>query len=271
MKNFKDINWLVDNLANEKLIVIDTRGELESKEIGYNLFRKSHLKNARYMSLDDHMTGEVGQHGGRHPLVDLDDFKDKLEDIGVSNDSLVLIYDDGQLPMASRLWYLLKYIGKEEVYILKGGFPEVLARGLDLEEGDGLQYQRGHLDIRLQEDILVDMDYVKDQLKKGNIVVDSRSRERYEGIVEPIDRIAGHIPGCINYPWMDLMDLDYDLDKIRKHFSGLGQDDFVVHCGSGVTGCVNFIFMDEVNLKAKLYLGGYSDWISYENNEIAKS
>ncbi len=271
MKNFVDINWLRENLSSEKLIVIDTRGELDSKEIGYDLYRKGHLKGARYMSLDDHMTGPIEKHGGRHPLVDVEKFKGNLEEMGVSDDSTLVIYDDGSLPMASRLWYLLRYIGKDRIYILKGGYQAIVDGGLDLDHGDPGSYERGSLNLKLDASILADIAYVKSHLDSGKALVDSRSRERYDGIEEPIDRIAGHIPGAINYPWMEAAGLAYDIDRIKEHFSRIGGEDIVVHCGSGVTGCVNFIFMEEVGLKPRLYLGGYSDWISYEDNQIAKS
>ena len=267
MKNFRDINWLKENINREDLIIIDSRGELLSKEFGYEEFRKSHLKNAAYLSLEDHLSGKVGKHGGRNPMVDVPTFKEKLESIGMNNNSLVLIYDDGKLSMAARTLYLLKYIGKGKSYILEGGYLAIVEAGLELEAGEMTARPKGRLTIKIDSSILVGMEDVRERLDQGRIVIDSRARNRYEGLEEPLDPIAGHIAGAVNYPYEETMESNYDLDIVRGIFKDIGEKDPVVHCGSGVTGCVNFLFLEEIGLSPKLYLGGYSDWISYEENE----
>ena len=102
-------------------------------------------------------------------------------------------------------------------------------------------------------------------------MVDARTEERYRGIIEPIDRIPGHIPSAINLPWTDLCkyNTDTDITEIKKHFKSVeNYNKITVHCGSGITATVNILFMEEANLSAKLYVGGYSDWISYPENEV---
>ncbi len=121
--------------------------------------------------------------------------------------------------------------------------------------------------------IEVSIEEVREALKDPkSAVIDSRTAERFRGEVEPIDKVAGHIPGAVNYPWTDLTEGERvpDLDELMDHFKPLkGYDQLIVHCGSGITGTVNVLFMEEIGLKPKLYVGGWSDWITYPENEVA--
>ncbi|MCT4509222.1 MAG: rhodanese-like domain-containing protein [Tepidibacter sp.] len=104
-----------------------------------------------------------------------------------------------------------------------------------------------------------------------SIIIDSRSLERYKGEVEPIDKKAGHIPSAQNYFWLDVLEDDKmkDIKKLKDHFNEvLKYKNVIVHCGSGITGCVNYVALDEIGVKSKLYLGSWSDWISYDENEL---
>ncbi|NLX61626.1 MAG: hypothetical protein GXZ06_03770 [Tissierellia bacterium] len=121
---------------------------------------------------------------------------------------------------------------------------------------------------------MADVEDVKKAINnKNQVIVDSRVAERYRGEIEPIDKVPGHIPSAVNFPWTDLARFyeDYDESKIKEHYKDLaGYDKIIVHCGSGITPTVNLLFMEAAGLSPIFYVGGYSDWISYEDNEVVK-
>ncbi len=274
MKNFVTTRWLKGNLDMENLLIFDVRYELGNEEYGKEEYNKGHIEGAIFVPMEDLLTGDVGNHGGRHPLPDMDQFVRSINDLGVDDFKTVVIYDDGELAMAGRLWWMLKYIGKDQVFLLKDGIKEWKNNdyGLSIEKVE--PSKGGELTLKMNNRMIADVEDVKEAIGKNNeIIVDSRTPDRYKGEIEPIDRIPGHIPAAVNYPWTELVeDLgEIDADKLVAHYSELAQyNKIIVHCGSGITGTVNIMFMDEIGLKPVLYLGGYSDWISYEGNEIIK-
>lgn len=273
MKNFKDSKWLMENIDKENIIVLDARAALGDPLQGKRDYGKAHIKGARFVSLEDVLTGELRTNGGRHPLPNLDKFIEDMKDLGVCDSKTILIYDDGTLAMAGRLWYLLKLIGKEEVYILEGGIEAFLENGGEVTDELPLIERASDLSLNLKEDILVYINYVKEKIDDlSTAIVDVRAHERYIGKVEPLDSVAGHIRGALNYPWTDLLDNNkIEADKLEEKFKDLKTyDEIIIHCGSGITGTVAMILLDEVGIKSKLYAGGYSDWVSYEDNEVVK-
>lgn len=272
MKNFIDSLWLNKNIHKEDLVILDARADLKDPENGLREYEKSHIVASYFVSLEGTMTGQVEKHGGRHPLPNLNSFKEGMEALGLSNSSTIVIYDDGNYAMAGRLWWMLKYIGLEKVYILKDGFESWKSKGYPVTSEVSKVEKRGSLEINLQKDLLVGIDGVKEAINsQDKIIVDARASNRYRGEVEPFDRIPGHIPSSINFPWTDLVESFSPMDKgkLEKHFKSLEEyDEVIVHCGSGITGTVPFLFMEEIGLKPKLYLGGYSDWVSYEDNKV---
>lgn len=274
MKNFVTGKWLVGNINNEDLIILDARAALSDPLEGRKQYNKGHIKGAQFVSLKDTMTGDIKTHGGRHPLPELDKFLKEMENKGVSDRSKVVIYDDGSIAMAGRLWWLLKYIGKEEVYILKGGIEAYTRESGELTDEIPENIETGQLELDINKDMNVGMDYVRDIIgKEDRAIVDVRAHERYIGKVEPLDAVAGHIESALNYPWEDsfkdgeLM----SLEKLEERFQDLKKyKEVVVHCGSGITGTVMVLLLDELGVDSKLYAGGYSDWISYKENKVVK-
>lgn len=254
-------------------VIIDCRYDMTNPAYGPKAYSESHVKGAYYIDLEKDMTASLGQHGGRHPMKDLLAFTEKIGSFGITNQTVV-IYDDGDMPMASRLWFMLRLIGLKEVYIIKGGFNKLKDQVPLTQELP--QTYTSQLEMHYQSDLIVDMETVKAAINNEDIaIVDSRANERYRGLVEPFDKIAGRIPSAVNYFWKDnFIESDptkkaKDYGQIEANFLGLDQKDQVfVHCGSGITGCVNMFFMNEIGIKSKLYLGSYSDWISYDDNEI---
>lgn len=272
MKNFVDYKWLIENKDSENLLILDARAGLTDPLEGINAYNKGHIVGAQFVSLEDVMTGEVSTHGGRHPLPDINKFTEDMKSLGMRNNSKVIIYDDGNIAMAGRLFWLLRYFRKEDVFILKGGIEEWKDNGGETTTEIPNIKKSDSLELEINEDMKIDMEYVKSIINQNNkAIVDSRAYERYIGKVEPLDRIAGHIPNSLNYPWTDLVKDGEILskDKLEEKFKELkDKDEIIVHCGSGITGIVNLLFMEEIGLKPKLYPGGYSDWISYEDNEV---
>ena len=271
MKNIISQEWLKNNISKEDLIILDTRAELNDPNYGLNEYKKGHIQGARFVSMEETMTGKIKEHGGRHPLPNINEFIENMKNLGIKDDSIVVIYDDGDLAMAGRLWWLLKYSGKSKVYILEGGMKSWKENGLELTTEVPKVEKSDLLTLKLDSSMEVDMNYVKEAIENKDIaIIDSRAYERYIGKVEPLDRVPGHIPNALNYPWMDLVEDGLkSKEELEKYFKPLKDyKEVIVHCGSGITGTVNLMFMEEIGLKPKFYVGGYSDWVSYEENEV---
>lgn len=272
MKNFVNAKYLIENIDAENLIILDATANLAEPLQGIDSYKKGHVKGAYFVSLEDVSTGQISIHGGRHPLPNLKEFRDYMRSLGVDNSSKIIIYDDGKLAMAGRLWWIFKYIGKDQVYILKGGKEAFIKEGGDISKEAPKVKKTGDLNININEEIIAHMQEVDRKRKDKDIaIVDVRNHKRYIGEIEPLDTVAGHIEGAINYPWTDLLEdeRDINLKKIEEELKDLKDyKEVVVHCGSGITGTVTVLFLDEIGVYAKLYAGGYSDWISYEENEV---
>lgn len=272
MKNIVTIDWLLENLERKDLVILDCRFDLSNPEYGLEAYKKFHIKNSVYISLEENMAGETKEHGGRHPLPDMNEFTKTMENSGVDDEKTVVIYDDGDLAAASRLWFMLKYIGIEKVYVLAGGFQTWIERELPTTDiVDEPQKSKG-ITINIDSKLICDVNYVIENIRKEeSIIVDSRSKERHLGLEEPIDKKAGHIPSAVNYFWKDnFHNLKVkDLSKLNERFENLKDyKNIIVHCGSGITGCVNVLMMNEIGFQPILYLGSWSDWITYKDNEI---
>ncbi|MGX4598662.1 sulfurtransferase [Faecalimicrobium sp. JNUCC 81] len=275
MKNIVNASWLKNNLDNEKLVIVDCRFNLMDKDYGRKSYEEGHIKKAVRIDLETQLSGEVKEFGGRHPLPTIDELKETFESIGISNDSIVIAYDEGDLAGPSRLWWILKYMGHKNVYILDGGINSFKELNGEIVT-DVTKVVRGNFDISINEDMRVNMYYVKEKLYNENVaIVDSRENIRYIGELEPVDKKAGHIPGALNYFWMDILDKGENLIKIKTkedlsvHFEKLNDyDEVIVYCGSGITACPNSLALTEIGIKHKLYPGSFSDWISYDDNKV---
>ena len=209
----------------------------------------------------------MGKHGGRHPLPDPGVFAQRLADLGIDRQTPVVAYDDSGFMPAARLWWMLRALGYRHVRLLDGGIAAWTAGGGALESdvprarpvsappvGD---YQ-GRLTI----------DGVRRAITAGALLVDSRDAARYQGLEEPIDPVAGHIPGAVNLPWRDATD-DRGLalgESCQRQRIALLEDDrqLVFYCGSGVSACVNLFALHLLGRDdALLYAGSWSDWCSY--------
>ena len=264
-----DSQWLNSQLDNLQVVVVDCRFQLTDPGWGEEQYKQSHIKGAYYLNLDRDLSGEVKNHGGRHPLPNIDRLAQKLGQMGiVKNETLVVAYDDSRFAFACRLWWLLRYLGHEPIVLLDGGWHDWLQHDYPV---DNVMPKNKSVNFNPQpnSDWLVDIDTVKSVRHKDEvIIVDSRDRDRYLGSIEPIDPIAGSIEGAVNSPWKQVSNESGYL-KPKEAQQQLWEDyrnasEIIVYCGSGVTACVNLLSLSMAGIEnPKLYPGGWSDWCSY--------
>lgn len=254
--------WLADHLNDPNVAIADCRFALMQPELGRQQYREGHIPGAYYFDLNQDLSSPVQKHGGRHPLPDPEQFAHKLSQLGITPSTLVVAYDDSRFGFAARFWWLLRYFGHENVRVLDGGFANWQNLGYPVTSIVPTE-RAGNFTPEIQSDWIADIAAVK---SGTSTLIDSREAERYRGEREPIDPIAGHIPGAVNYPWQLVTDDRGFLktpEALKKHWSGI-KDDPIVYCGSGVTACVNLLALAASGIdRAKLYPGSWSDWCSY--------
>jgi len=260
---------LNERLDDPQVVIVDCRFALANPQQGYQQYQTSHIPGAYYLDLNQDLSAPVQRHGGRHPLPDPQNIAAKLAAIGVRfGETLVVAYDDSRFAFAARLWWLLRYLGHDRVAVLDGGWSAWQSQGYPVTDEIPTP-QPGQFVPQVRSDWVVDMNSVKTQKELPEVaLVDSRARDRYLGENEPIDPIAGHIPGAINYPWQDVTNAQGYLhapDQQKQRWQDLhDKSDIIVYCGSGVTACVNLLSLEVAGVeKGKLYAGSWSDWCSY--------
>ncbi len=264
-----DAQWLVEHLDDTQVVIVDCRFSLADSQLGKQQYQANHIPGAYYLDLNLDLSSPIGEHGGRHPLPNIVELANKLSGIGInSQQTLVVAYDDSRFAFAARLWWLLRYLGHDQVALLDGGFTGWKQSNYPVTDVV-LRAQLGNFVPQVRKHLLVNITDVKNRKDlPGVVLVDSRERDRYLGISEPIDKIAGHIPGAVNYPWQDVTEANGDLISIseqQQRWQDIANaDEILVYCGSGVTACVNLLSLELAGIdKAKLYAGSWSDWISY--------
>ena len=264
-----DGRWLSSQLDNSQIVIVDCRFNLAEPHWGEEQHRQSHIQGAYYLNLDRDLSSKVQRHGGRHPLPEIDVFAQKLARMGIVKDeTLVVAYDDSRFAFAARLWWLLRYLGHEKVAVLDGGWQEWLKHDYPVSNLIP-EDKTGKFTPQPNSEWLVDRDTVKSaQNKKDVVIVDSRDRDRYLGIREPIDPIAGSIEGAVNSPWKQVSKESGYLKPVEAQQQlwedYRDADEIIVYCGSGVTACVNLLSLSIAGREnTKLYPGGWSDWCSY--------
>ncbi|HEY9795515.1 MAG TPA: sulfurtransferase [Leptolyngbyaceae cyanobacterium] len=261
--------YLSEHLDDPKVVIVDCRFSLADPELGYQQYQTSHIPGAYYLDLNKDLAAPVSRHGGRHPLPDTSELANKLAAIGVNfQETQVVAYDDSRFAFAARLWWLLRYLGHDDVALLDGGWTRWHSQGYPVTEALPTP-QPGTFVPQLRDQWVVDIEGVKAHKDlPGVVLVDSRESDRYLGKREPIDPIAGHIPGAINYPWQDVTDAQGYLRSIaeqQQRWRDVEHSrEVLVYCGSGVTACVNLFSLELAGIHSgKLYAGSWSDWCSY--------
>jgi thiosulfate/3-mercaptopyruvate sulfurtransferase len=271
MKNLISADELIALLSTDDTVIFDCRFDLAKTNLGHQLYSESHIPGAAYLSLDDDLSGALGEHGGRHPLPSVDDMAQRFGKLGIKrNVSRVIAYDDSGSPFAARLWWMLRYLGHEQVQVLDGGFAAYKAAGGQVTN-EIPQIEPQHFLPDIQHSMLATVTELANVDTRSSLI-DCRAPERFLGNNETIDSKAGHIPGAQNIHWMDGLDEEKHyrpVEEQKQRFAAVPKDP-IMYCGSGVTACVNVLAYEEAGLgTARVYAGSWSDWISYEKNEIA--
>jgi thiosulfate/3-mercaptopyruvate sulfurtransferase len=252
-------------------ILLDVRWQLGGPP-GRPAYDVGHLPGAVYTDLDTELAGTPGA-GGRHPLPDLATFGEAMRRAGVSADRAVVTYDGGTGWAAARAWWLLRWAGHRDVRVLDGGLPAWTAAGGPLSvgvpenTGGTFSPEPGGLPLLTADDAAA--------LARSGLLLDARAGERYRGEVEPVDRIAGHIPGAVSAPTTENATDDGRFlpeAELRERFVSLGAGGTAqigVYCGSGVSAAHEVLALAVAGIPAALYAGSWSEWSSDPGRPVA--
>jgi thiosulfate/3-mercaptopyruvate sulfurtransferase len=257
-------------------IIIDCRYDLAEPQRGEDAFLQGHIPSAQYWHLSRDLSGDLaagGAEGGRHPLPTPESFQHLVADTGIGRQTSVVVYDDQGGAFAARVWWLLRFFGHPGVRLLDGGWSAWCSAGLPLESGSATKL--ASLRDGLGEPDLshcVDYEWVKGHLSDPSVIlVDGRAEARFLGLSEPIDPVAGHIPGALNKPISDAISPDgFWLPEAsqRARWNDVDPQKQVIHyCGSGVSACVNSFSRCLAGLpEGRLYVGSWSEWCRRETS-----
>lgn len=261
----------------ENLVILDARTGKNARES----YLENHIKGARFIDLDKDLAeiGENAAFGGRHPLPKISKFAETLQNVGISEDSHVVIYDlasGGNA--AARCWWMLRAFGLEKVQVLSGGFQTAEKAGIPTNSGEEI-FEKTSFILRenwnLPTSTLEEVE--KEITENSATVIDVRDAYRYRGESEPIDLVAGHIPGAINIPFSENLDENgafLSQEILKEKYQNLlteKPEKLIIHCGSGVTACHSILALDYAGFPIpNLYVGSWSEWSRREGKEIAR-
>jgi thiosulfate/3-mercaptopyruvate sulfurtransferase len=266
--------------ANEdNWAVVDCRFSLSQPEKGRQDYLAAHISGAVYAHLDHDLSGPkmLGK-TGRHPLPEMRTFADTLSSWGVDPRTQVVVYDDSSGSMAARLWWMLKWVGHEPVALLDGGWQSWRESGLPIKSGQETRPAKRFEPNEVAE-LLISTGQVQDLMRNPHVLIlDARAAERYRGEIEPIDPVAGHIPGAVSSPFQENLSADGrflapEILRIRyeKLMKPVFLSNVICYCGSGVTAAHNLLAIAHAGLgMGKLYAGSWSEWVTDPARPIAR-
>lgn len=269
---------LARHLYDPDWVIVDCRFTLTHPPAGRAAYVAGHIPGARYAHLEEDLSSPVTPMTGRHPLPDPRTLAAKLGAWGIDGGKQVVVYDDTFGAMASRLWWLLRWLGHEKVAVLDGGLPKWRREKLPIN-AESPPVKPASFPVCVNHALWLDTAAVEQGLREKSILlIDARAEERFTGEVEPLDRVAGHVPGAINVPFEDNLDFSGELlsdEALREHYgallAGKTPKETVVMCGSGVTACHNLLALEHAGLSgARLYPGSWSEWITNPDRPVAK-
>ncbi|PYE51154.1 sulfurtransferase [Deinococcus yavapaiensis] len=269
-KPIVSVAWLAEHLQEPDVRVCDCRFALGDSGAGHGAYREGHVPGAVYLDLERDLSGpkvRSGQ-GGRHPLPEPFTLAKRLEALGIGDGHRVVVYDDprgGNGMFAARAWWLLRWLGHDDVAVLDGGWPAWQESGGDVERST-VEHPRATFTARPHEEWLV---RAEDVPSLPGTLLDSRAPARFRGDVEPIDKKAGHVPGAHNLDWATALDdrgRFRRADEQRERLGLVPDGPVTVYCGSGVSACVNLVALElsgrSLGKETRLYAGSWSDWVS---------
>jgi len=276
-KTLVSVATLAAHLDDPSWLVIDCRFDLANPSAGEKAFQDGHIPGAIYAHLDRDLAAPVTAATGRHPLPEPGAFAAKLGAWGVGANTQVVAYDNDVGMYAARLWWMLRWLGHEAVAVLDGGFKAWTAAGMSTSTAVTTRAPRTFV-ARPNRDMWADATEVAERSRDPSWrLLDARAPERFRGEVEPIDTIAGHVPGARNHPFaLNVSEGRFaSAEEIRRRFdasqSGVGDARTIAMCGSGVTACHLLLAMEVAGKPgARLYPGSWSEWIRDPSRPIEK-
>ena len=250
--------------------IVDCRFDLQDEQWGREQYRLAHIPGSVYASLNADLSAAPTGSNGRHPLPTIEELAATFGGLGLDRGTQVVAYDQDTGSFASRLWWLLRYLGHDAVAVLDGGWAKWVREGRPTRSGDEMRpavtfTPSPRLEARVElGDVIARVD------KRAALLIDARAPERFEGRTEAIDRVAGHIPGAANHFFKENLASDGTMlspESLRAKFDetlrGRPPSDAVMYCGSGVTACQNLLAMEHAGLPGtRLYVGSWSEWSS---------
>jgi thiosulfate/3-mercaptopyruvate sulfurtransferase len=267
------------HIADDNWAVVDCRFSLGETERGRRDYLQAHIPKAVYAHLNEDLSGTVitGK-TGRHPLPSVALFTEILANWGIASGIQVVVYDDAGGAIAARLWWMLNWVGHEEVALLDGGWQAWQSWGLPV--ASGREYRpRKHFEAHARPEATVDAGRVEEiRNDPHHLLLDARSAVRFRGEVEPIDPVAGHIPGAVSAPYEENLTPEGTFlppETLRRHFENLlkavPSENVICYCGSGVTAAHNLLALAHAGLgRGRLYAGSWSEWITVPGRPVAK-
>ena len=267
-----DKETLANHLDDPGWVIVDCSYDLMDINAGRNSYLASHINGAVFADVHDDLSGPPVTDNGRHPLPTKGALNKLFSRLGVNHDSQVIVYDNACAGFAGRLWWMLRYMGHEAVAVLDGGWQVWEKAGLPTLRGEERKANT-HFQGVPHKDWLVTIGDVLE----SELLIDSRDPVRYRGESEPLDKVAGHIPGAINRFWKNNLEdngLFKGPEQLRQEFERSFGDtevgNTVFYCGSGVTACHNLLAVAHAGLDAPcLYAGSWSDWCSDPGRPVA--
>ena len=261
---------LASHLEDPEWVIFDCRHDLADPGKGARLYASGHIPGAHFAPVDTALSGPKTGGNGRHPLPDPEIFGEFLARHGVSETTRIVAYDDVGGQYSARLWWMARWIGLQRAAVLDGGLPKWIAEGRPVTTRVPVA-GAATLRVRVQPGMTWNSEDVRQRLgDPASALVDARTAERYRGATEPIDRVAGRIPGAVNRFYKANLNPDLTLrpaGELKREFESLltGRSAANVghYCGSGITACANLLAMELAGMHgSKLYAGSWSEWIS---------
>jgi thiosulfate/3-mercaptopyruvate sulfurtransferase len=255
--------------ATPGILAVDCRFDLADPAAGRRAYLAGHIPGAVHADLNHDLSAPIGPETGRHPLPSPAAFAERAGRLGIGSGVQVIAYDAANGSFAARLWWMLRWVGHEAVAVLDGGLRAWRARGGAIETGEVQPIPR-RLELNAAVDAVLDTAAIESGLgDPGRLIVDARAPERFSGAVEPIDPVAGHLPGAVNHPFSANLGGDerfLPADELRARWltrlEGRAPAELVAMCGSGVTACHDLLSLEIAGLPgARLYAGSWSEWI----------
>ena len=273
-----DTGILAHNLG-DSWCVFDCRFVLSDPQAGERAYAASHIPGAHYLHLDRDLARPITPTSGRHPLPDPEVFSAKLRAAGVNRAMQVVAYDDAAGAFAARLWWLLRWLGHPQVAVLDGGWAQWCKEARPVSHEPPAATAPGDFHTRPDDSLWLSSRMVLERARTGTgRLLDARAAERFRGEQEPIDVVAGHVPGAVNLPYMgNITEVGRfkSSEALRMRFmaalNGATPEETVCMCGSGVTACHNLLAMEVAGLsRAKLYAGSWSEWVRDPSRPVAR-